>query len=107
MFAEWYATYPIHKAPGDAERAYAKAVREGADPLVLLAAARRYCDDPQVLDGYGKHPATWLNKKCWLDEPTPTRGSNGYRPTGDRRQQATDDLFDGAMRRAREREGRT
>ena len=70
-FAEWYAAYPVHKSPGDAETAYAKAVRAGADPQVLLEAAKRYCDDPQVHRGYGKHPATWLNKKCWLDEDTP------------------------------------
>jgi hypothetical protein len=70
-FAEWYAAYPVHKAPGDAEKAYAKVIREGADPLLLLEAAKRYCDEQQVLDGYGKHPATWLNKKCWLDEATP------------------------------------
>lgn len=70
-FAEWYAAYPVHKAPGDAETAYARAVRDGADPQVLLEAAKRYCDDPQVHRGYGKHPATWLNKKCWLDEDTP------------------------------------
>lgn len=38
---------------------------------MLLEAAKRYCDDPQVHRGYGKHPATWLNKKCWLDEDTP------------------------------------
>jgi hypothetical protein len=71
QFAEWYAAYPVHKAPGDAETAYAKAIREGADPQVLLEAVKRYCDDPQVLRGYGKYPATWLNKKCWLDEDTP------------------------------------
>lgn len=76
-FAEWYAAYPVHKARGDAETAYAKAIREGADPDALLAAAKRYCDDPQVIDGYGKHPATWLNKKCWLDEPAPPRRATG------------------------------
>jgi len=79
QFAEWYAAYPVHKAPGDAETAYAKAIREGADFHVLLEAAKRYRDEPQVLDGYGKHPATWLNKKCWLDEPTPRRSGNGHR----------------------------
>ena len=84
-FGEWYAAYPVHKARGDAEKAYAKAVREGADPQVLLEAAKRYCDDPQVHQGFGKHPATWLNKKCWLDEdrppPTPPPTANGIRKT--------------------------
>jgi len=84
-FGEWYAAYPVHKARGDAETAYAKAVREGANPQGLLEAAKRYCDDPQVHQGYGKHPATWLNKKCWLDEdrppPTPPPTANGIRKT--------------------------
>ena len=70
-FGEWYAAYPVHKAPGEAETAYARALREGADPQVLLEAAKRYRDDPQTLRGWAKHPATWLNKKCWLDEDAP------------------------------------
>jgi hypothetical protein len=71
LFDKWYAAYPVHKARGDAETAWAKAMREGADPQVLTAAAARYRSDPQVARGYGKHPATWLNKKCWLDEDSP------------------------------------
>ena len=79
-FDEWYAAYPVHKAPGDAEKAWQKAMREGADPATLIAAAKRYHDDPQVLRGYGKHPAKWLNAKCWLDEqgPTVVQQGNGY-----------------------------
>jgi len=70
LFAEWYAAYPVHKARGDAEAAWAKRMQEGVDPQELIAAAQRYRNDPQVARGYAKHPATWLNKKCWLDEDT-------------------------------------
>lgn len=71
-FAEWYAAYPVHKARGAAVKAYAKALdKPGVTPEVLLDAAKRYRDEPQVKRGYGKHPATWLNNDCWLDEPTP------------------------------------
>ena len=52
----------------------------GADPLVLVAAAKRYHADPNVVRGYGKHPATWLNAKCWLDEETPQPAQNGQGP---------------------------
>jgi hypothetical protein len=69
-FDEWYAAYPVHKARGDAEKAWVQVVREGADPQVLIAAAKRYRDDPQVTRGYGKFPAGWLRAKCWLDETT-------------------------------------
>jgi hypothetical protein len=82
LFDEWYAAYPVHKSRGDAETAWPNAIRE-ADPQVLIAAAKRYSSDPQVLRGYGKYPATWLNKKCWLDEdaPAPDRQSqNGSHP---------------------------
>lgn len=76
-FAEWYAAYPIHKAPAAARKAFNKAVRKVDDISVLVEAAQRYHADPQVLRGYGKHPATWLNSECWLDEPTPARSATG------------------------------
>ena len=106
LFAEWYVAYPVHKARGDAETAYARAIREGANPQALLEAAKRYCDDPQVHRGYGKHPATWLNKKCWLDEPTPEPDPGSHRMIIDRRQQATDDQFARAAQRLAAREAR-
>lgn len=69
-FDAWYTAYPVHKARGAAAKAYSKAL-EKTDEATLFAAAKRYRDDPQVRRGYGKHPATWLNQHCWLDEPTP------------------------------------
>lgn len=76
-FAEWYAAYPLHKARGRAETAFASAVRAGTDPDVLIAAAHSYRSDPDVVRGFPKHPATWLNGKCWLDEPAPDVAANG------------------------------
>jgi hypothetical protein len=86
-FDAWYSAFPLHKARGAAETAYAKAVREGASPQVLLDAAVRYRDDEQVKRGFAKHPATWLNQKCWLDEHSPPvapdRPRAGYQPYRD------------------------
>jgi hypothetical protein len=83
-FAEWYDTYPVHRSRGDAAKAYTEAVAADADPDVLLAAAKRYRDDDQVARGYGKYPATWLHKQCWLDEalPAPRAAAtrNGHQP---------------------------
>lgn len=73
LFAEWYAVYPVHKERAAAETAYLKAINGGADPAILLAAAKAYKGDLQVLAGYAKNPATWLNKGCWADEPTTQR----------------------------------
>lgn len=87
-FEIWYAAYPVHKARGDAERAWDEVMATGADPDVLTAAATTYCRDPYVLRGYGKNPATWLRAKCWLDEPTPQQqpgGGNGHSPAANQR----------------------
>jgi len=83
-FDEWYAAYPVHKARGDAEKAWLQVMRDGVDPQVLIAAAKRYRDDAQVARGYGKFPAGWLRAKCWLDEaagPPPSASANGGKRT--------------------------
>jgi hypothetical protein len=77
-FDEWYAAYPVHKARGDAEKAWLQVIRDGADPQVLIAAAKRYRDDPRISAGYGKFPAGWLRAKCWLDEPATAPSPNGH-----------------------------
>jgi len=44
-------------------------VRDGIDPGLLLSASARYRSDCTGLDPSKiKHPATWLNGKCWMDE---------------------------------------
>jgi len=69
-FEEFYALYPRKKAPGAAWNAYQKATRL-AEPSVILEGMKRLLpsleeQDPQ----YQKHPASWLNARCW-QEPTP------------------------------------
>jgi hypothetical protein len=72
-FAEFYQVYPRHVARGAAERAYRRIVKNGeATEADLLAGAMRYAAAHDGKDPtYTKHPATWLNGKCWLDEPAP------------------------------------
>ena len=66
-FEKFYSLYPNQKARGAAERAFRTALK--AAPLeTILAGVKRYAaavegKDPQ----YIKHPATWLNGKCWAD----------------------------------------
>lgn len=84
LFDEWYAAYPLHKARGEAEKAWAEVMTAGADAAVLTAAAKAYQGDRQVLRGFPKFPATWLRAKCWLDEPAPPpdlSAANGHKPT--------------------------
>jgi hypothetical protein len=77
-FAEFYRVYPLHIARGAAERAYRRIIKNGeATEADLLAGAMRYAAAQDGKDPrYIKHPTTWLNGKCWLDEPAPA----GARP---------------------------
>jgi hypothetical protein len=72
-FAEFYRVYPLHVARGAAERAYRRVIKNSeATEAELLAGAMRYAAAQDGKDPtYIKHPATWLNGKCWLDEPGP------------------------------------
>jgi hypothetical protein len=75
-FELFYRAYPKKKARGDAEKAYERALNAATEDQILVGATRyaeeRKGQDPQ----YTKLAATWLNKKCWLDEP-------GQRPQSD------------------------
>jgi hypothetical protein len=70
-FAAFWNTFPRKVSPGAARVAFEKA-RKVASLETILDGARRYAserlnEDPK----YTKHPATWLNGECWLDEPKP------------------------------------
>lgn len=71
-FDEFYAAYPRHVARKAAEKAWVAAIKDEADPQQIIDAAKRYAasqrDQPAR---YVKHPATWLNGACYLDEPDP------------------------------------
>ena len=65
-FAAWYAAYPRKVARAKAEKAYAVA-RQKASADDLLRGIERYRQcKPAYADW--KHPATWLNGECWLDD---------------------------------------
>lgn len=67
-FSEFYDAFPLHKARPAAAKAYARALKR-TDAETLLNGARRYADQRRGQDkNFTKHPATWLNNDCWLDE---------------------------------------
>ena len=71
-FEDWYQHYPKKVARGQAEKAFAKARRAGESLEVLIDGAKRYARQVAGKEHkYIKHPATWLNGKCWLDEDEP------------------------------------
>jgi hypothetical protein len=68
-FARFWQAYPRRVAKDAAKRAFAAAIKRGADAETLIAGARRYAIERQGQDHkYTKHPATWLNGGCWQDE---------------------------------------
>lgn len=93
QFAEWYAAYPLHKGKGQAIRAYRSALKATSAGQLLLG-ARRYAQHvsglPPPERRFVKHPATWLNGRCWEDdddqgppgpqEPAGTAPSAGNQP---------------------------
>lgn len=69
-FDEWYKAYPRKRDPIAARKAYDKARANGATSEDLKLGAIRYAqeragEDPQ----FTKHPATWLNRGSWMNEP--------------------------------------
>lgn len=86
-FAEFYDTFPRHKDRKAAARKFDQVVRDGVDPDTLIAAAARYAEEVRGTEArYVKHPATWLSKGGWLDEPDPhPAAQQPQMSTGDQR----------------------
>lgn len=83
-FVEFWRTYPRHEGKPNALKALAKALRRA--PLeTILAGAQRYRDDPNREDGYTAHPATWLNRDGWDDDPLPPRSTSPARASASTR----------------------
>ena len=71
-FSEFWDQYPhrngAKKGKASAQKAWAKAIKARASPQEIIAGAMRYAGDRQVIEGYAKDPATWLNAKGWMDD---------------------------------------
>jgi hypothetical protein len=86
LFDRFWNAYPKHSAKDDARKAFAKRLKAGTDPEILIAGAERYAawvaaggvESPQFVP----YPATWLNRGQESDDlPAPHRNGNG-RPKG-------------------------
>lgn len=68
-FDAFWAAYPRKVAKKEARKCWRKAIDQGADPAVLIQAAKRYQQARQGEPArFTKHPTTWLNQGCWDDE---------------------------------------
>lgn len=72
QFTRFWAAYPRRIGKGQARKAWAKAVKAGAQPEAIIEGAGRFTalrgnEDPK----FTPHPATWLNGERWTDMPDP------------------------------------
>jgi hypothetical protein len=71
-FEIFWNVYPRKVAKKSAEIAFAKAMKHTPFGLILSGAGA-YAHDPNRVEAYTAHPATWLNGHRWLDAPLPER----------------------------------
>lgn len=70
-FDEFWNVYPRKIARGTAEKAW-KAASKTTDAQTIIESAKQYAAVMSAQEKtFIKHPATWLNGKCWLDELPP------------------------------------
>jgi hypothetical protein len=68
-FVEFWNAYPLKKGKPSALTAWKKAIKNGADPDKVIAAAKSYRDDPRRKPDFTKHPGPWLNDERYEDQP--------------------------------------
>jgi hypothetical protein len=80
-FEQFWQIFPRRVGKGTAKKAFKRA-SERASFAEILDGARRYAKECVGRETqYIKHPSTWLNADCWLDEPDRKPGANvvGFR----------------------------
>jgi hypothetical protein len=72
-FDDFWEHYPRKVGKDDARKAWDKAVKiKKVEPAVIVAGAERLRDDPNLpTKQWIPHPATWLTRGGWDDEPYP------------------------------------
>lgn len=90
-FDRFWSTYPRRVAKPAARKAWAAAMKRGADPEQIIAAARLYATNPRRQESdpkYTAHPATWLNQERYDDEP-----EESWQPPAPRTNSARDEKY--------------
>lgn len=79
-FDDFWSIYPRRIAKLKAEKAWKKALKHSPE-REILDGARRYAIEREEEDPkFTKHPSTWLNGGCWMDDPGANR-TEGERPS--------------------------
>jgi hypothetical protein len=67
-FEEFYQTYPRRVGRGQAESAWAKAIKIATPEEIMDGLRRLLPSMAKTEKQFLKHPSTWLNAKGWMDE---------------------------------------
>lgn len=77
LFNEFWEAYPRKVGKGAALKAFAACLWQAN----AVAGARRLANDPNLPEPqYIPHPATWLNREGWSDDPYPPRSDKDRNP---------------------------
>lgn len=68
-FTEFYARYPRKVGKGSARKAYAKAIRAVSHDDIMFGLSQQLPGMEATDKQFIPHPATWLNRESWDDEP--------------------------------------
>lgn len=70
LFENFWSVFPRKVAKGAARKAYRNALTRASHDEILAGAKRYAASKPDPK--FTKHPASWLNADCWLDEDAKT-----------------------------------
>lgn len=73
LFAQFWDWYPRKVGKPDAAKAYEKAVKKHGEQVIIAGVERLRLDPNLPEKSFIPHPATWLNREGWTDEPFPAR----------------------------------
>lgn len=73
QFETFWKVYPRKVGKRAALKAFQRAVSDGVTVERLVEAAAQFAQDPNRVELYTPHPATWLNQGRWDDDPLPQR----------------------------------
>jgi hypothetical protein len=68
LFDEFWRVYPLKVGKGAARKAFRHACTRASAGTIIDGVERYVVSKPDPK--FTKHPATWLNADCWLDEQT-------------------------------------
>jgi len=77
FFTEFWLVAPRKVGKRAARAAFERALKR-APADTIIAGVVRYRDDPNRQDEFTAHPATWLNRDGWEDDPLPERRGKAW-----------------------------